>query len=96
MGEFYIGQIFVGEYSPVAAQWCNNRGDCYITEAETIDGLRQFQIVEISTPTEEELREKEVEDIKAQLKELDLKSIRAIRAGDTEYIQKYEESIYAV
>ena len=35
MEEFFIGQIFEGEYPPEAAEWCNNRGDCYIDEIES-------------------------------------------------------------
>lgn len=34
--EFYIGQIFEGVYPAEAAQWCNERGDCYIDEIESI------------------------------------------------------------
>lgn len=33
--EFYIGQIFEGIYPPEAAQWCNERQDCYIAEIES-------------------------------------------------------------
>lgn len=33
----------------------------------------------------------EVNEIKVELEVLDLKSIRALRSGDTEYIKKYEE-----
>lgn len=35
MEEFFIGQIFEGEYPPEAAEWCNNRGDCYIDEIDS-------------------------------------------------------------
>lgn len=38
----------------------------------------------------EDERQKQIEDIKEQLQELDLKSIRAIRANDTEYLEDYE------
>lgn len=54
MEQFYIGQIFENEYPIEAADFCNNRGDCYIEEIETIDGVRQFQIVEVPEETEEE------------------------------------------
>lgn len=87
---FEIGQLFEGEYPPEAAIWCNEKGDCYIEELEKKDGLRQFQIKTIPAPTEEELKQKEIIEIKAQLDELDLKSIRALRAGETEYIELYE------
>ena len=54
MTEFYIGQIFENEYPLEAADFCNNRGDCYIEEIETIDDVRRFQIVEVPEETEEE------------------------------------------
>ena len=51
---YAIGQIFEGEYAPEVAEWCNNRGDCYIEEIEAVEGVRQFQIVAIPEPTIEE------------------------------------------
>ena len=45
---------------------------------------------EYSNLLAEEERLKNIEDIKSQLKELDLKSIRAIRSNDTEYMEMYE------
>ncbi len=38
----------------------------------------------------EEERLNQIEEIKQQLKELDLKSIRAIRANDEDYLETYE------
>lgn len=43
-----------------------------------------------------EAREKKIADIKQELGTLDLKSIRAIRSEDTEYIQKYESEAAAL
>ena len=58
--DFAINQIFTGGYPPEAADWCNNRGDCYISEIDaSADGTRRFQIVEIPKPTPEELAEQE-------------------------------------
>lgn len=37
-----------------------------------------------------------IEEIKQLLDELDLKSIRAIRGGDTEYIEQYESEAQAL
>lgn len=37
-----------------------------------------------------------IEEIKQLLDELDLKSIRALRASDTEYLQQYEEEAIAL
>ena len=51
---FYPEQIFIGEYPPAAAMWCNeNRA--YIEEIEkTAEGERQFRIVAIPEPSIEE------------------------------------------
>lgn len=49
--EFEIGQIFEGMYPPEAAEWCNERGDCYISEIDAVDGVRRFEIKEIPQPT---------------------------------------------
>lgn len=87
--EFYIGQVFAGEYTPQAAKWANEN-NAYIEELEAVEGVRQFEIKAVPEPTEEEIRMLKVSAIKTKLDELDLKSIRAIRANDTEYIQKYE------
>ncbi|MFR4148353.1 MAG: tail fiber assembly protein [Sutterella wadsworthensis] len=52
--DFYIEKIFEGEYPPEAAVWCNERGDCYIEEMESLDGVRLFQIVAVPKPTDED------------------------------------------
>ena len=52
---FEIGQIFVGEYAPECAIWCNEN-NAYIEEIEAAEGVRQFQIVAIPEPTIEELQ----------------------------------------
>jgi hypothetical protein len=51
---FTPGQVFISEYPPEAAMWCNeNRA--YIEEIEkTAEGERQFRIVAIPEPTTEE------------------------------------------
>ena len=55
--EFTIGQTFNGVYPPEAADFCNSRGDCYITELEPAeDGTRRFQIVAVPEPTIEEVK----------------------------------------
>lgn len=94
--EFYIGQIFNAGYPPEAAEFCNNRGDCYIEEIEPVESVRQFEIKEIPPPTDEELKRVEIAQIKSKLSALDLKSIRALRAGETEYLQEYESQAVAL
>lgn len=85
--EFYLGQVFEGGYTPEAAEWCNEQGNCFIKEIDTGDYMRRFEIKEIS---QDVLKQNEIAEIKSQLNEIDLKSIRAIRAGDSEYIENYE------
>jgi uncharacterized protein (DUF39 family) len=51
---FIPGQIFVSEYPPEAAMWCNDNR-AYIEEIEkSEDGERRFRIVAIPEPTLEE------------------------------------------
>lgn len=52
--EFYIGQLFENEYPQEAAQWCNERKDCYIKEIESVNNVRQFEIVAIPKETIEQ------------------------------------------
>lgn len=52
--EFNIGQIFEGVYPPQAADWCNNRGDCFIEEIEPVEGVRRFEIKPLPAPDEDE------------------------------------------
>ena len=85
---FAIDQIFTGGYPPEAAEWCNNRGDCYISEIDTDkNGTRRFQIVAIPKPTPEDLAEQErlrkqsedeanrVPDLEAAVAELGVTSV---------------------
>lgn len=90
MTEFYVGQIFECEYPPEAAEWCNNRGDCHITELESSGDFRLFEIVENPQPDAAELNARAIDKIKSQLNELDLRSIRALRANEATYLEEYE------
>lgn len=56
---FELSQIFIGEYPPEAAEWCNNSGMYYIKEIAPENGHRRFQIVAIPEPTPEELAQQE-------------------------------------
>lgn len=60
MDEYYIGQIFEGEYPPEAAQWCNSGNTAYIAEIEPIEDVRRFEIKAIPAPTAED-RQREFE-----------------------------------
>lgn len=64
---FEVGQVFSPEYPPEAADWCNERGDCFIEEIEAgQDGQRRFQIVKIPDPTPEQISEQQLQAAKQQ------------------------------
>lgn len=88
--EFYIGQIFENDYPLEAAEWCNNRADCYIAEIESSNSVHRFKILKVPELTDLELKAQEIASIKAELENLDLKSIRALRANEMSYLEKYE------
>ena len=56
---FESSQIFVDEYPPEAAEWCNQNGTCHIEEIAPENSQRRFQIVGNPQPTSEELAEQE-------------------------------------
>lgn len=92
---FEPSQIFVGEYPPEAAEWCNNSGMYYIKEIAPENGHRRFQIVENPQPTPEELAEQErlrkqaeaeatrVPDLEAAVAELGVTSASDKEESDT-------------
>ena len=53
---YKIGQIFEEKYEPEVAVWCG-QNNAYIEEIERVNGKRQFKIVAIPEPTQEELAE---------------------------------------
>lgn len=64
--DFEIDQIFIGEYPPEAAEFCNNSGNCYIEEIEPDGEHRRFQIVAIPEPTLEELKEAKLSELNSK------------------------------
>ena len=60
-----IGNIYIDDYEPSVAQWCNEN-NAYIEEIEPIDGHRRFQVVAIPEPTAEELAEQALAKAKAE------------------------------
>ena len=44
-----IGNIYIDDYEPSVAQWCNEN-NAYIEEIEPIDGHRRFQVVAVPEP----------------------------------------------
>lgn len=81
--DFTIGQIFEGVYPPSAADFCNTRGDCYITELDPAeDGTRRFQIVAVPEPTPEEIAAKELAEAK-RLRAAKVAAIQVVVDGMT-------------
>ena len=81
--EFYIGQVFNGAYPPEAANWCN-QNNAYIADAsyEAVDEdgtktlVRMYEIKAIPEPTEEEIKQQRIAELKAQLDDTDWKIIK--------------------
>lgn len=69
--EFYIGQIFEGSYPPAAAIACNQNG-WFID----VIGEKRYEIKEVPAPTEEEIKQRRIVELKNQLSETDYKIIK--------------------
>lgn len=87
MSEFHIGQIFENIYPTEAANFCNDSqgGDnpCYIKEIETkSDGTRMFKIVPNDPPSEEEIKQQEIQKYQTYLNETDWYVYRAMDTGE--------------
>ena len=83
---FYINQIFKGLYPPEAADFCNKSqgGDrpCYIKELESVNGKRMFKIVPNDPPSEEEIKQQEIQKYQSYLNETDWYVYRAMDTGE--------------
>lgn len=62
---FEIGQIFENQYAPEVAVWCNEN-NAYVEEIEKVNGKRQFKIVAIPEPTQEELEAQALAEAKQE------------------------------
>lgn len=69
--DFYIGQIFEGSYPPDAAIACNKNG-WYID----VIGDHRYQIKAVPEPTEEEIKQQRIAELKEQLNGTDYKIIK--------------------
>lgn len=65
MKTYEIGQIFENTYEPEAAMWCNSNG-AFITELESQNGKRRFQIQEVPKPALEEIKLQKIEALKQE------------------------------
>lgn len=62
---YKIGQIFENTYAPEVAVWCG-QNKAFIEEIKKVDGKRQFKIVAIPEPTQEELEAKALAEAKQE------------------------------
>ena len=68
---FYIGQIFDGSYPPEAAIWCN-ANHAYID----VIGTKKYEIKAVPAPSEEEIKQQRIAELKSQLNGTDYKIIK--------------------
>lgn len=69
--DFYIGQQFNGMYPPEAAIWCN-KNNAFID----VIGEKQYKIKAVPEPTEEEIKQQRIAELKAELNSTDYKIIK--------------------
>jgi len=81
---------------------CSGGGiTCIEITEEVFDNINQYmykrgKIVINPDWEEEQAKEERIQEIYARLTEIDNKSIRAIRANDTDYIEAYEQEAIAL
>ena len=87
--DYKIGQTFSNttaeqqeEYAKIAA-WCN-QNNCMITELTPENGNRIFRIDAIPAPTKKELDQREINNLKRQLQEMDYKGQKYLDGEYTE------------
>lgn len=77
--EFYIGQIFEGVYPPSAACWAN-ANNAFID----VIGERRYEIKAVPGPTEEEIKQARIAELKARLDSTDYVVIKIAESDDAE------------
>ena len=73
--QYYIGQIFEDDYAPEVAKWCNEN-KCMIVELERVEDKRRFEIQKCPEPTEEQLKQSRIAELKYQLNSTDYKIVK--------------------
>lgn len=94
MTEFYLGQIFEDDYSEEASNFVDENGFT-IVDIEPIDGVRRFQIVEVSKETEEE-RKKRIQELFMTRSDFFDCTIRAWRLREKELLVLIENLLAAL
>lgn len=86
--EFYIGQVFDGEYPPEAAIWCNNNNACI-----KVIGENKYEIQEIPAPPEPTKEEQKEKRSFAYANEVDPITCHIQRLEDEEQTPEIEQEI---
>ena len=81
--KFELGTIFTEEQYSNAYDYVMENGYT-IKEIEPKNGERQFQITEMSQPTEEEIKQQRIEELKGLLAETDYVVIKIMEGESTE------------
>ena len=81
--EFYVGQIFEEIYPTESADWCNTNQKIMV-EIEPENEIRRFQIQEKPEPSEEELKQRRIAELKSQLNNTDYVVIKIAEAETIE------------
>ena len=82
MIEFELGTIFTSDDYEAAYDYVSENGYT-IKEIEPKDGERQFKIVEIPEPTEEELKQARISELKQMLADTDYVVIKIAEGEST-------------
>lgn len=80
MIDFELGTIFTSDDYEGAYDYVSENGYT-IQEIEPKDGERQFKIVEIPEPTEEEIKQARISELKQMLADTDYKIIKCYEAS---------------
>lgn len=77
-----LGTIFTEEQYDEAYEYISANGYT-IEEVEPKDGVRQFKIVEIPQPTEEDVKQARISELKAKLADTDYIVIKIVEGSAT-------------
>ena len=78
-----IGTIFTLEQYADAYGFVRGHEGCLIKEIEPVDGVRQFQIVEMPAPSQEEINQARIAELKRLLADSDYAIIKIAEGSAT-------------
>lgn len=86
-----IGTIFTLEQYADAYGFVREHKGCFIKEIEPVDGVRQFQVMEVPAPTQEEINQARIAELKQKLADSDYAIIKIAEGAAT--VEQYAELI---